>query len=200
MRVEQLRSSTDEIRVIEFFNEKRRLAKLLEDEELYWKQRAKAFWLENDDLNTKIFHAQASGRKATNKVSYLVDVNGILQSDLSTISSIALSYFRNLFSSGLPNFDGLEISLTDVVSLEKNESLVAPFSKEKFTKAIKPMHPEKSPGPNGLNPGFYQRFWPLIGDQIFSAALQWLSTGAFPLGLNNTLIVLIPKCENPSSM
>ena len=62
------------------------------------------------------------------------------------------------------------------------------------------MHPEKSPGPNGLNPRFYQHFLHLIGDQIFSAASQWLSTGAFPLGLNNILIVLIPKCENPSSM
>ena len=100
----------------------------------------------------------------------------------------------------MPNFDGLEISLTDVVSLEENDSLVAPFSKEEFTKAIKQMHPEKSPGSDGLNPGFYQRFWPFIGDQIFSTASQWLSTGAFPLGLNNTLIVLIPKCENPSSM
>ena len=118
MRVEQLQSSTDESRVIEFFNEKRRLAKLLEDEELYWKQQAKAFWLENGDLNTKFFHAQASGRKATNKVSSLVDVNGIVQSDLSTMGFIALSYFQNLFSSGLPNLDGLEISLTDVFSLE----------------------------------------------------------------------------------
>ena len=81
-----------------------------------------------------------------------------MKSDLSTMGSIALSYFWNLFSSGLPNFDGLEISLTDIVSLEENESLVAPFSKEEFTKAIKQMHPEKSPGPDGLNPGFYQRF------------------------------------------
>ena len=62
------------------------------------------------------------------------------------------------------------------------------------------MHPEKSSGPDGLNSGFYQRFWPLIGDQIFSATSQWLSIGAFPLGLNNTMIVLIPKCMNPSSM
>ena len=80
------------------------------------------------------------------------------------MGSIALSDFQNLFSSGL------EISFTDVVSLEENESLVAPFSKEEFTKAIKQMHPEKSPGPDGLNSGFYQRFWPLIGDQIFSTA------------------------------
>ena len=125
MRVEQLRSYTNESRVAEFFNEKMSLAKLLEDEELYWKQRAKAFWLENDDLNTKFFHAQASFCKASNKVSSLVDDDGIEQSDLSTMGSIALSYIQNLFSSGLPNFDGLEISLTDVVSLEENESLIA---------------------------------------------------------------------------
>ena len=81
-----------------------------------------------------------------------------MQSDLSMMGSISLSYFWNLFSSGLPNFDGLEISLTDVVSLEENESLVAPFSKEEFTMAIKQMHHEKSPGPDGLNLGFYQRF------------------------------------------
>ena len=111
--------------------------------------------MENGDLNTNFFHEQALGRKAANKVSSLIDDGGIMQSDLSTMGSIALSYFQNLFSSGLPNFDGLEISLIDVVSFEENESLVAPFSKEEFTKAIKKMHPEKSPGPGGLNSGFY---------------------------------------------
>ena len=52
-----------------------------------------------------------------------------MQSDLSTVGSIALSYFRNLFSSGLLKFDGLEISMIDVVSLEENESLVHLFLK-----------------------------------------------------------------------
>ena len=116
------------------------------------------------------------------------------------MGSIALSYFRNLFSSSLPNFNGLEISLTNVVSLKENESLVATFSNEEFAKAIKQMHPEKLPSSNGLNPRFYQCFYPLIGDQIFFVASQWLLSSAFPLGLNNTLIVLIPKCKNPSSM
>ena len=128
------------------------------------------FWLKNGDLNTKFFHAQASDRKVVNKVSSLVVDDGIVQSDLSMMGSIALSYFRNLFSSGLPNFDGLEISLSDVVSLEENESLVTLFSKKEFTKAIKQIHPEKLLGPDGLNSGFYQLFLPLIGDQIFFAA------------------------------
>ena len=43
------------IELLNFFNEKMRLAKLLEDEELYWKKWAKAFWLENSDLNTNFF-------------------------------------------------------------------------------------------------------------------------------------------------
>ena len=110
------------------------------------------------DLNTKFFHVQASVRKAANKVSSLIDDDRIKQSDLSTMGSIALSYFLNLFSSGSPNFDGLEISLTDVVSLEENESLIAHFSKEEFTKAIKQMRPKKLPGPNCLNPDFINVF------------------------------------------
>ena len=81
------------VELLNFFNEKRCLAKLLEDEELYWKQRDKACWLENDDLNTNFFYARASICKATNKVNYFVDDGGIEQSDLITMGSISLSYF-----------------------------------------------------------------------------------------------------------
>ena len=29
------------------------------------------------------------------------------------------------------------------------------------------MHLDKSPGPDGFNPAFYQRFWDLVGDDVY---------------------------------
>ncbi|XP_074352252.1 uncharacterized protein LOC141691411 [Apium graveolens] len=43
--------------------EKEMLHELLTHEESYWRQRAKTFWLEDGDTNSRFFHATASFRK-----------------------------------------------------------------------------------------------------------------------------------------
>lgn len=55
------------------------------------------------------------------------------------------------------------------------------------------MHPDKAPGLDGLNLGFF-------GTDVFLACCKWLQEGQFPHGLNDTNIVLILKCDNPKSM
>jgi hypothetical protein len=62
------------------------------------------------------------------------------------------------------------------------------------------MHPDKSPGPDGFNPAFFQNFWHLCGDEVFVAAKDWLQRGYFPSSLNETNICLIPKCDSLKSM
>lgn len=59
------------------------------------------------------------------------------------------------------------------------------------------MHSDKAPGPDGLNPAFYQKFWHLIGNDISDGYRLWLQQGTFPPSLTDTLIVLIPKVQNP---
>ena len=84
--------------------------------------------------------------------------------------------------------------------MDENIKLSAPFSTDEFKHALFHMHPDKSPGPDGLNPTFYQKFWALVGEDIFKQYTSWLKELQFPPKLNKTTLTLIPKCTHPTSM
>ena len=83
---------------------------------------------------------------------------------------------------------------------DENIALVLPFSKEEFKEAIMQMHPDKSSGPDGFDPAFFQRFWDLVGDDVYQDSLEWMNNLCFPPLVNNTNICLIPKHQNPRTM
>lgn len=62
------------------------------------------------------------------------------------------------------------------------------------------MHPDKSPGPDGFNPAFYQKFWSLLKNEIYDNGVEWLMRGDFPSWVTKTNLVLIPKVEKVRCM
>ncbi|XP_024632946.1 uncharacterized protein [Medicago truncatula] len=50
---------------------KEKLNLLLIQEDTFWKQRAKIFWMKDGDMNAKFFHAAATSRKQKNKITKL---------------------------------------------------------------------------------------------------------------------------------
>ena len=62
------------------------------------------------------------------------------------------------------------------------------------------IRPSKAPGPDGFSPGFFQRFWNLVGDDVVKAILCFLKSDMKLQSLNRTHVVLIPKVKNPQSM
>lgn len=61
--MELFASCINEETIRKYFAARHKLDNLLIHEELYWKQPVKAFWLEDGDSNSKLFHAYATTRK-----------------------------------------------------------------------------------------------------------------------------------------
>ena len=56
------------------------------------------------------------------------------------------------------------------------------------------------PGPDGLHAIFFKRFWNLLEDDLVDEVLDAIHNKAIPDGWNNTIIVMIPKVENPDKV
>lgn len=66
--VEWLQQHSDRDSLLKLTEARKKLGSILLNEEIYWKQRAKTFWMKKGDKNTRFFHMMASTRRKTNKI------------------------------------------------------------------------------------------------------------------------------------
>ena len=59
-------------------------------------------WLGLGDWNTKYFHSKASDRRRKNTISCILDEEGNWHDLIDSIAEVAVSYFKNLYSSAYP--------------------------------------------------------------------------------------------------
>lgn len=62
------------------------------------------------------------------------------------------------------------------------------------------MDPHTAPGPNGLSPIFYQKFWDILGMVVTTTIKSFLTSGCILKQLNYTMVSLIPKVPEPTQM
>ncbi|GAU28731.1 hypothetical protein TSUD_372380 [Trifolium subterraneum] len=169
-RMNELRGNQDEEGSIQYQELSERHATLLIQEEGHWKQRAKMHWLQEGDMNTRFFHMSATVRSKKKKVTKLIADNGTETHTQEELCEVAKSYIDTLFKPRDGDHDPVLNLIQPRVTDDDNLVLTAPITKVEIQQALFQMHPEKSPGPYGFNPAFYQRFWEQCSDDIFSAA------------------------------
>ncbi|KAL0460646.1 UNVERIFIED_CONTAM: hypothetical protein Slati_0691800 [Sesamum latifolium] len=147
---------------------------------LKWQQRSKTHWLKDGDDNTRS-----------------------LEEREEDIQQILSQYFRLIFTSSRPS----DLDMNEVLSViqprvtgEMNQALAEPFTADEVKKAVFGMYPLKSPGPDGMPPLFFQKFWRVIGNDVISSALRILNNQVLLHKMNHMHIVLIPKCSNPETV
>jgi hypothetical protein len=175
-----------------------KMENLLEQEELYWVQRGRVNWLQHGDQNTAFFHRFASGRRKQNFIKYLKNEAGDVIEDHDQIMGMAKNYFQTLFTAEVQDPDPNVLNkVLPSVTPEMNEKLLAPYSRDEVKMALFNIGDLKAPGPDGLHAVFYKHFWHIIGEDLTDEVLQAVNSRVIREGWNNTIIVLIPKVENP---
>ncbi|XP_074346146.1 uncharacterized protein LOC141684909 [Apium graveolens] len=143
-----------------------KIKSLLEKQEIYWKQRAKQFWLKEGDQNTRFFHRFALSWRKTNLIQRIKDSAGVWRETPEEIQVVIEEYFSAIFKASSVNGQLTEREEVQQVSESDNMNLISDVTEEEVKCVVFSMHPEKTPGPDGFNPAFYQSFWSVVKNDV----------------------------------
>lgn len=120
------------------------------------------------------------------------------------LKDMVQNYFFNLFhcnSNVTPACTGNGFpQLNNTFSLEDNLRLCATVSNMEIWNTVQCINPYKAPGPDGIQAFFYHKFWDIVGKDVCDFVKNYFQSASIPRDVNKTLIVLIPKCDNPDSL
>jgi hypothetical protein len=135
------------------------LDNLLDGEEMWWKQRSRADWLQHGNKNTKFFHLKASQRRKRNKITEIRDNQGNNWTDHDDIERVFLDHFKLLFQTQ-PTQDIANIVavVKDKLNNDMKDYLNTEFQEIEVYNAIKDMKSMAAPGPDGLPTLFYHTY------------------------------------------
>lgn len=86
--------------------------------------------------------------------------------DREDIQQIVTEYFEELFQASPIAGELTDRERVHRVTDKQNYELEKPITREEVKKSVYAMYREKSPGYDGLNPGFYQAYWEIVGDDV----------------------------------
>lgn len=70
-----------------------------------------------------------------------------------------------------------------------------PFTPGEIQAALFQMSVDKAPGPDGFTTAFFQKYWHVAEKPVVESLLEVFRTSVLPMGLNESIICLIPKCQ-----
>ncbi len=108
--------------------------------------------------------------------------------------------FKKLFSEETTNFPAdLDNLIEPVITKEDNRGICKVHSEQEIRQVVFDMQNHKALGPDGLPALFYKKFLNIVGRSVVDVVQGFFRTGNMHYEVNNSLIVLIPKTQSPSS-
>jgi hypothetical protein len=173
----------------------KRIKKLLRDDEIKWRQRAKEKDPKEGDGNTKYFHLKASVRKKKNQISVLHHNGEEIMGNAELIKHVT-EFYKQLFGPSPVTSLRMDGVVCNQLSEEDRQSLIRPISLEEMKETIDELKHDKAAGLDGFLAEFYQKFWEYIKNDL-KEMLDKFHSGKLDIErLNHGVISLIPKVQD----
>lgn len=121
---------------------------LLEQEEVLWFRKSREKYIELGDRNTSFFHISTVIRRRRNKIEMLKDAEGKWVSDKGELESLAIQYYKGLYSLADLSVDKYKLPVEGftLLSATDQRQLNKPFTSEEVEVAVRSMSRYKAPG------------------------------------------------------
>ncbi|KAL2248030.1 UNVERIFIED_CONTAM: hypothetical protein Sindi_2655300 [Sesamum indicum] len=148
------------------------LAKAAKLEQSILQQRAKMQWMKGGDQCSRVFFRKIAQRRSARRILQINDDHGATHTEPQETP----------------------------MSEEDVNSLLLPFTPADVKQAVFDIAEDKAPGPDGYSSGFFKAAWPIVGQEVTSAVLDFFNTGRLLKQINTTLLALIPKVHTPMTV
>ncbi|KAK4382267.1 hypothetical protein Sango_2888500 [Sesamum angolense] len=87
-----------------------------------------------------------------------------------------------------------------ILTDDEARAIIRPVTTDEVKIAFFDIEEDKAPGVDGFSSGFFKAAWPVVGEEVSSAIIDFFKTGRLLKQLNATLLTLIPKVRTPHSV
>lgn len=171
----------------------RDLERILEMEEILWRQKSRIQWSKEGDQNTKFFYKIASIRRSINYIHSL-RIGDEMEENVEVIKAYTEEYFLKQFWEDRPlrpKMDGLSLPR---LGEDQADWLERPFDEEEV-KVVWILDGDKALGPDGFTITFYKACWEVIKEDLMLVFHDFHEKCFLDKGSNATYIALIPNRE-----
>jgi hypothetical protein len=174
------------------------LRKIVNEENISLRQKARDKFLLEGDENSKYFHLLAKHKKRKLKIVTLSH-GDIVAHDDHGINQLATSFYKDLF--GPSQGSNISLANLDMKQLEEGDRnlLTSPFSLEEIKDVVFALKHNSAPGPD-FPSEFFQEFWDVIKSDLFNLFKAFHDGSLNIERLNFGIVTLIPKVPDATDI
>ncbi|KAH0698682.1 hypothetical protein KY284_012897 [Solanum tuberosum] len=151
-------------------------------------------WFQNEDRNTKFFHAYVQGRRRKLHISAIQTMQGDLISSTENIG--AINVFREQFTEiNEPTDYTMLENIPNIISNQQNEDMERLPTKDEVKNVIFALNGDSASGPDGYSGQFFQSCWEIVKQDIINMVKAFSYGMEMPRFITHTNLILIPKKE-----